>query len=435
MSDLALSRRRFLGLSAAAGVGVAGLAACGTSGPGSTGSKTDTVWTLQDSIENKIQQQAVNDYNKTATDRMQLVVGPSATYIDKLRVAMGSPNQPSVFFNWGGETTKPYVDAGQLVDLTPSLSADPTWQNSFLPSVLKASQIDGKYYGVPLRGMQPVVLFYNKTLFSRYTVTPPKTYSELLSLVDLFKGHGVTPFALGGADQFPQLMWLEYLTDRIGGPAPAANLISDPTGGWSDPAILDALGRIRQLVSRGAFGSNFNSVGYVNGAASQLFASGRAAMHLMGTWEYTNQLSQAPAFAKQALAFTPFPTVEGGKGDPQAVVGNPTNYFSITAKAPDVNAAIAFLKQQMSGSKYVGTLIANGDVPAVAGLDAKLRSAPNSEFALWVYNAVRNAPSFALSWDLAVPSAQSTALHTDLAKVFLGQLTPSRFASTLANVK
>jgi xylobiose transport system substrate-binding protein len=58
------------------------------------------------------------------------------------------------------------VQAGQLVDLGPQLSADTTWKNSFLPSVLDAGKIDGKYYGIPLRGMQPVILFYNKTLFA-----------------------------------------------------------------------------------------------------------------------------------------------------------------------------------------------------------------------------------------------------------------------------
>lgn len=441
MSDLQLSRRRFLGVSStavaagAAGLMGAGLTACGTSGPGSGGAKTDTVWTLQDSIENKIQQSAVDAFNKTSKSQMQLVVIPQTGYTDKVRVQMGTPNLPSLWFNWGGASTSPYIQAGQVVDLTSALTSDPAWQASFLPSVLKAGQIDGKYYGIPLRGMQPVVLYYNKTLFAQYNVQPPKTYADLLSLVDTFKSHGITPFALGASDQWPELMFLEYLTDRAGGPAPAANLVADPSGGWRDPAILEGLNRIQELVSRGAFGSKFSGVGYVNGAASQLFASGRAAMHLMGTWEYTNQLSQAPSFAKDSLAFTPFPTLDGGKGDAKAVVGNPTNYFSITNKAPDVDAGIAFLKQQMSGGTYVDALIASGDVPAVSGLETKLQSAPNSEFALWVYNAVQQAPSFALSWDQAVPSAQATALHTNLAKVFLGQQTPSQFVTTLVTTK
>lgn len=437
-----VSRRRFLGLTAAAGASVAALAGCGTSGPagvggggGGGGGETDSVWVLTDAVENPIQTMAINAFNQKSSAKMALFTVSNADYTNKLRVAMGSPNQPAMFFNWGGGSIAPYVSSGDLVDLTPYLDADPAWKGSFLPNVLSDGQINGKYYGIPLRGMQPVVLFYNKTMFAHYGLSTPQTYADLLAAGQALKSHGIIPMALGGADQWPELMWLEIISDRLGGYQPFKALAADTATGWANPVFAQTLEMIQDLVGRGFFGSSFSSVGYNDGAASALFGTGRAGMHLMGTWEYTNQLSQHASFAAHDMAFTNFPAISGGAGDASAVVGNPTNYFSITKKAPDVSAAVSFLKKEMTSSAYVNKLISTGDVPAINGLSSRLATAPNSQFAQWVYAAVQNASSFELSWDQALPSATATPMLTNLAKVFLKQTTPQQFVSAMQHVQ
>lgn len=441
MNNPTPTRRGFLGLMAATGASVplaSLVAACGTTGPGSSGggSKTDAVWTLTDPVMNPIQNSAISAFNKHSSSKLTLSTLPNASYTQKLRVSMGTPNAPSLIFNWGLASIQPYVQAGELVDLTPKLDADPAWKNSFLPNVLADGQINGRNYGIPLRGMQPVVLFYNKTMFAQYGAQPPKTFNDLLSLVDLFKGKGITPIVLGGADQFPELMYLEYFTDRIAGPGPFQGLLRDPAGGWSDPAFEQALSMCQELVARGAFGPNYNTTSWNNGTATTIFTSGKAAMEVMGSWEYTKALGQAPDWTRKSLGFTPFPVVEGGKGNPAALAGNPTNYFSVYAKSPDVNAAIGFLKQEMANPAYVDALIKAGDVPAVTGIESKLASSgPYPQFALWVYHAVQNAPSFALSWDQALPASVKTPMLDNLQKVFLRQMTPAQFTAAMQKVQ
>jgi len=438
MNDPTPTRRGFLGLMAATGASVSLTAACGTGGPGSSGggSKTEQVWTLTDPVMNPIQNKAISAFNKTSKTQLNLVTAPNASYTQKLRVAMGSPNAPSLLFNWGLASIAPYAQAGQLVDLTPKLDADPSWKGSFLSSVLDDGQINGKYYGIPLRGMQPVVLFYNKTMFAQHGAQPPKTFGDLLSLVDLFKGKGITPIVLGGADQFPELMYLELLTDRIAGPAPYQGLLKDPVGGWANPAFAQALSMCQELVARGAFGPNYNTTSWNNGTATTILTSGKAAMELMGSWEYTNALGINPGFTRSSLGFTPFPVIQGGQGNPNALAGNPTNYFSVYARSPDPSAAIDFLKQEMTSSSYVDALIKAGDVPAVAGIGSKLSSSgPAPAFAQWVYSAVQNAPSFALSWDQALPDSTKTPMLNNLQKVFLRQMTPAQFTSAMQKVQ
>lgn len=437
MGTESLSRRAFLSAAGLAGVSVPLLGACGTSGPGQAkgGGKSLQVWVLQDTAQNPIQTAAINDFNKSSKSKFKLVPFSDNGYTDKLRVSMGSPQAPDVIFNWGSGSIIDYVDRGQLIDLSPQLAADPAWKNSFLPAVLDAGKINDKFYGIPLRGMQPLLLFYNKTLFAKEGVRPPATYDDLLGLVDHFRSKNIQPFALGASDQWPNLMWLEYLVDRIGGAGVFQNLLAGKPGAWRDPVLMQALTMVKDLVDRRAFGTNFASVDYINGGAGLLFATKKAAMHLQGTWEYTNQLDMHAKFAKNDLAFAPFPMVKGGKGDPNSLVGNPTNYFSVGAKSADKNAAISFLKKEMTSPAYVDALIKAGDVPAVTGIEGKLATAPNPQFAQYVYQAVQKAPTFTLSWDQALPTKYKDPLLTTLQKLFTGQATPQQFVNTLSSVQ
>jgi xylobiose transport system substrate-binding protein len=417
---------------AVTGVLIAAATACGTSGPdrGDAAAQAGTVrvWLLDDKI-NPVQERAVTEFNKGSA--VKVVVdkfGPN-DYPNKLRTAMGSPNAPDVFWNWGGGSIRSYVDAGQLEDLTPALQADPTFKSAFLPSVLDAGKIGDKFYGVPLRGMQPVVLFYNKQVFSAAGVQPPATWDDVLRLTDTFKQRKVTPFAVAGTQSWTELMWLEYLVDRIGGAQVFADIAAGKAGGWQHPAVLKAAQAIRDLVDRGAFGTNYASVDYSNtGGASTLFARGKAAMHLMGSWEFANQLQAEPDFAADGLGFTAFPSVPGGAGDPAAVVGNPTNYLSVNSGAAHKDVAVAFLKR-MAAEPYVADLVKAGDVPTTSNATQQLAQSPNPQFATFQYELVRKAPSFTLSWDQALTPSAGQAVVAAVQKLFNKQLSPAQFVA------
>jgi xylobiose transport system substrate-binding protein len=416
-------------------VAVIALAGCGlgSSPAQSSAGGTIHVAVYQDA-STKIQQQTVDDFNRTSSVKAVLDGVPGDGYQEKLRSVMGTPNAPDVFFNWGGGSIKDYATAGRLVDFGPTFASDPQFKQAFLPSILDAGKIGSKFYGVPMRGTQPVILFYNKDVFQKVGANPPTSWSDVLALVDTFKARGITPFSVAGANAWTEQMWLEYLLDRLGGQRVFARIQGGDTNGWGDPAVLKAAQAVKDLVDRGAFGSNYGSVSYTSGGASAIFAQGKTAMHLMGSWEYANQLSNYPDFAKAGLGWTAFPSIAGGAGDASSVVGNPTNYWSVSAQTKHKDAAIAFVKL-VATKRYVDALVQNGDVPTTSNAASLLQQSPTPAYAKFQYDMVQHARSFTLSWDQALPPSLSTPMTTEIQKLFNGQDTPQQFVDAMKSLR
>jgi raffinose/stachyose/melibiose transport system substrate-binding protein len=355
-------------------------------------------------------------------------------YKQKLRTAIGAGEGPTLFENWGGGILKSYVDNGKIADLTADLQKNPAWKDQFFPSVLKSTTFDGKIYGTPINGVAPVVLFYNKKLFAEAGVSAPTTWTQLLSAVRAFKAKGIIPIALGGASKWTDLMWLEYLVDRIGGSDVFANIAAGKANAWSQPAVLQATQMIQQLVDAGGFGTSFASVSYDTGQADALLYTGKSAMELMGTWAYPSMQTAVPSFISSgSLGWTTFPTVDGGAGSPSAVVGNPSNFFSITASASNANKAnaLAYLEKGIYSDSYVQNLIKGGDIPPIKGLEATIAKSDKADWLGFIYQLTQKATTFQLSYDQALQPAAADTLLTNLDQLFLKQITPQQFSDNM----
>ncbi|MFC9087972.1 ABC transporter substrate-binding protein [Nocardiopsis dassonvillei] len=388
------------------------------------------VWMYQDTLV-VVQEGAVERFNGASETEAVIDEVPGDSYEERLRTAMGSSEKPDVFFNWGGGSIEPYVEQDMLVPLDDMLAENPEFADSFIPSILEAGKVDGVQYGIPLRGTQPVILFYNETVFEEAGAEPPETWQDILDLVDTFTEEGVTPFALAGADPWTEQMWLQYLVDRIGGPEVFARIAEGDSEGWRDPAVLEAARMVQELVDQGAFGNSYASVSYTEGAASALLSEGRAAMHLMGSWEYSTILDQNEEFATNDLGYVAFPPIEGGEGDPANVVGNPTNYFSVSAESQYTDQAMEFLTY-MSQEEYVADMVENGEVPTTTNAEEVVADSPSPDFAAFQYEMVRDAPHFQLSWDQALPPEVATPMVTEIESLFNGESTPEQFVDALA---
>ncbi|MBX6763814.1 MAG: extracellular solute-binding protein [Rubrobacteraceae bacterium] len=428
-----LTRRDFLAAGGTASV--AALAAGCSFGTGqqkaagSGGSKSVTIWDISTGDQQKLIKNTVARFDSTHKDiSVSVQFFQNDPYKNKLRTAMGAGNPPDIFFGWGGGILKSYVDAGKVYAL-PQGSID---TNKFFPSVMRPVTFNGKVYGVPMLGTQPVLFYYNKEIFGKYNLKPPKTWSELLSIVKTLSQKGITPISLAGQNKWPDLMYEEYLVNRIGGPKPFQNVLDKKPKAWSDPAFIKANTMIQQLVSMKAFPSNFASLNYDTGQSTQLLYTGKAAMQLMGAWDYQAILSNAPQFIKSGkLGWFPFPKVEGGKGNPQNVAGNLTNYYSVTQASKAKKAATTFLDKGIMNDYEINGLIKIGLVPPVKGIQSKLKQQKDSDWLLFVYDLAQNAPYYDLSWDQALPARAAQALLTNLDLLFLKKITPQQFSKNM----
>jgi xylobiose transport system substrate-binding protein len=290
--------------------------------------------------------------------------------------------------------------------------------------------VDGKAYGIPMRGTQPVLLFNNSKVLADAGVQPPQTWDELLSTVKKLKAKGVTPIALGGGDQWPTLMWFEYVYDRVAGPELFQKALGGDKSAWESADSKKALSMLKQLVDAGAFGTNFDSVKYTNGASPALVARGKAAFELMGSWYYAQQQQDAKDFAAKGLAYTTFPTITGGKGDPADVVGNTNNFYSVLKKTKHPEAAEKFLKLMYS-DEFVKAQMGIGNLPTTTNTEKFLDTSASPAYSHFQYDLVKKAPSFQLSWDQAYPPSANTPMHQAVQQFFNGQIDADGFIKAM----
>jgi raffinose/stachyose/melibiose transport system substrate-binding protein len=424
-------RKRLPAVSAVAALAL--VAACGSSGPGGS-SGAASAWALTGGDEQTFRSsfESWNKANPNATISPTFFANDA--YKQKVRAALGADEGPTLLFSWGGGTLKSWVDANKVMDLSEAVASDPELAGRFLPAVAKTGMIADKTYALPNNAMQPVVLYYNKELFSRVGAEPPKTWDDLMALVPRFKEAGIAPLSMGGQSKWPMLMWLEYLVDRVGGPEVFADIAANKPDAWSNPAVTRANTMIRELVDAGGFINGFASIATDSNADAALLYTGKAAMYLMGSWAYpTIKTANAGFVADGKLGYAPFPAVQDGKGDPADIVGNPANFWSVSATAPESakKAALDYLKKGVMSPEYVDALLAGGAVPPVQGIEAKIGALPDAAYLSTIYELAGKAPSFQLSWDQALDPGQADALLTNLSQVFLKQITPQEFSDAM----
>jgi raffinose/stachyose/melibiose transport system substrate-binding protein len=222
------SRRTFLSLSLGLPLGAA-LAACGTSGPspaggGSTsssgGSDTKaTYWYLSVQPQEGVRARAVERFNKAnASTQITGTAFQNDAYKTKIKTAIGAGQAPTIIWGWGGGGLRSYVQASQVEDLTSWFAENAAVKDRLFPSSFGAATIDGKIYAMPAETVQPIVLYWNKKLFDKVGAQPPQSWGDIMSLVPKFNDAGVASISLGGQSRWTNMMWLEFLFDRIGGP-------------------------------------------------------------------------------------------------------------------------------------------------------------------------------------------------------------------------
>lgn len=319
---------------------------------GATNEITFWSWVSDSDTIKQVYEQAIKEFNSNNKYgvKIKAVYTPGEQYKTKLQTAMAANNPPDILNMWAAGKMKPYVDANRLYSISDIMNKDKQWKDRYVNGVFDLTTFNGKIYGIPQIRVATVI-YYNKEIFKKYNLTPPKKWSELVNVIKVLTKNGIIPFALDARDPWILAMYAEYIANRID-PDAYRKVQKDPNA-WTDKAFIETGKKIQELVKLGAFPKGATSLDYV--AARNLFDQGKAAMYVMGIWDVGYLSTQSPV--KNKVGAFKWPEIEGGKGNINNFLAGIEQVIAISSNCKNKQAAAAWLKL-LSEQKYAKDLLA-----------------------------------------------------------------------------
>lgn len=259
------------------------------------------------------------------------------------------------------------ADNGSLMDLT-----DQPFVKNYDPNAIKdAGTYNGKVYEINLARVGFSGLYINKDLFAAHDVAVPTTWSELVAACQTFKTANVPCMTAGGQDGWP-IFVTGYGIVGSSFPDQAAYVEGLWTGSvkYNDSANLEMWKKLQVLaqdmIEPGASGIA------ADGAPGR-FASGEVATLSGFTWLAPAIETAQPSFQWD---FITFPASDNA-ADNKYVFGKYDQGWTIAAKTPNKEAALAYLSEFSEPANYQAFVTAVGAIPTqpTATLDTALGKA------------------------------------------------------------
>lgn len=373
--------------------------------------------------QNKLVGQIIGEYEKENPNiTIKQEVLENEQYKNKLKVLSASNDLPDVGITWAAGFMEPYVKGGLFAPLDDILNGAQL-NDKFVKGTTEAFEINDKTYALPIElNISPI--YYNKAIFTRYSLEVPTTYEEFKQVVKTLSHTSVAPIALGNKDRWTGSLWYMYLADRIAG-SETLKRATDGTGSFDDSGLIRAAAEVQTLVNMNAFNRGFN--GLSNDEGKSEFMNEKAAMYLTGTWELPNFTTNPdiPQSFKDKVGFFKFPSVEGGIGNINSWVGGPGVGLFVAESSKVKEEAKAFVEYFVSkwGEASVTTA---GVIPATK-VDTSNTELP--QLYVDLLNELNHASSLTLYADVQM-KPNAAQVHLDMIQALFGKaVTPEQFVA------
>jgi raffinose/stachyose/melibiose transport system substrate-binding protein len=194
-------------------------------------------------------------------------------------------------------------DTGKLLpldDVVPALK-------DFPPASRGAwSTGDGVIYGVPSVGVTHGI-YYQKEIFAKHGLTPPKTWDEFIAVAKKLKAGGEMVFAQGTKEGWPlyEVIFSGLGANFYGGEQARQDLMAGKVK-LTDPQFVKAFEKMNELTP--FFPKDYQAIDYVS--MQQLFGTGQAAMFIGGSWEIG--IFEDLGSGQDAVGYFPPPVAKAG---------------------------------------------------------------------------------------------------------------------------
>lgn len=334
------------------------------------------------------------------------------SYKEKIRVLVSSDNVPDVFVSWSDSFAENLVESGKVKPLNDMVEKDKEWASQIMDSQKGAFTFDGKLYGVPLT-IDGKAFFYNKDVFEKNGLKVPKTFDELIALLEKLKTLGYkAPIIEGLTDPWTIAHYLGTMNQRMVAPEVIKKDYNAKTGEFTDPAYVKVLENFKTLTKY--MGKTATAIDHET--ARNMFASGEVPVMYM-------QLAEIKMVQDNGdinFGFFNFPTFNGGKGNAEALTGAPEGFMlSNVSKHPE--AAEKFLKFMFSKENCFKFTKECGQVTAFKGA---VSSENASKETLEAVNLIKNASETTPWLDNAVKISVADAYMRGGQSIAVGEKTP-----------
>lgn len=342
---------------------------------------------------------------------------------DKIRVVMGTSEQPDVFFSWSGEFAKNFIREGNVLDLTPYLEANAEWKDGIMQAGLEPFMDDGKYYGIPYR-INGKFFVYNKEIFEANGLSEPKTWAEFMTVLETIKGTGIAPIGLGNIYPWAGAHYITGLNQKLVPDDVRRVDYVKETGEYTDPGYVKALEYLKELKDKGYFQEGVNSTEH--NMTLEMFYGGQVGMVYVELEEFVDFDDN---FADK-WGFFPMPAIEGAPGNQNFLTGAPDGFMvsSKTAHPEEAVKFLEFLTNLENSTEMVKTL--GWPSPVIGAVNSE----NSSESLVAGLNAVSEAEGMALWLDTDIDIRISDVYLPALQELLNNDKTPEQIMKEVQDV-
>ncbi len=280
----------------------------------STGSNQFTLTTWASGTELTEFQQVIDRVNEKANGEyvVELQSIPSDYYV-KLSTQIAAKRTPD-FFWMTQELISKYADMGAIADLTTQFNASQELKpDDYYDGVLLSATYQNKYWGLPWIA-NPLIVYYNKTLFDQLGVNKPTptddwTWAEFIDTARQFngktnsKGEPVFGYIVDGWPNIETFIWSGG-GDIIG--ADNETILLD-----SDEAIK-GVGNLQTILKEGLT-PKYSEVSSL-GSNNVWFEKQRVAMFMGGAQDnFEKKLQKMDDASKFEIGYAPLPVADDGR--------------------------------------------------------------------------------------------------------------------------
>lgn len=294
--------------------------------------------------------------------------------------------------------------------------------DNYYEDVLKMAQVNGKQLQLPSNLTGTSIVFYNKKIFSDLGLTVPQTWSEFINVCKKIKESGTAPILFGGKDQWPVNMILSGLeVGIVRGSEPNfygkdSENIRKGINKFTDPVWVEVFEKLDIL--NNYFLTNTLGLGY--GRAPGMFATGKAAMLIDGTWSKFQILDANPDFEVGAFLMPGSDKAEYNDNLPIKIGGG----WSIYKESSNIEAAHKYLEFTSRKDVYEKYTKMVKMIPVIKGIELETPLA--KEIASF---ASQSKPTWSL---FNIPGGKYSNIQC-IMNIFLDKMTPEEAAQKMQN--